>query len=286
MQILRWLVAAALVAGSAAAMRWLTGDDEVPRSQREPLELAASPEMREGHSADSGSAEASAADLLQPVAAESAPGAQVPLELEVRLVGTLVGSTPERSSALIESPDGSRTVSGVGDVLEGGQGLIQEIRADSVIVLDAAGQEQQLFVQDGGRPEDSSARSAFDMSAEELERLALGQGVERRLQVDMETGMRDLGTTVQLALDPTSGSVQIDRLQRNSPLANMGVRPGDRILEVDGVSIATVNEGMVALTSSLYSEGGSTVFTIERFDGSRVQIATAAGGALRAAPSP
>jgi S1-C subfamily serine protease len=160
----------------------------------------------------------------------------------------------------------------------GGAARIHEISARRVVIEHGGRLETVPLGQ--AAPPGPAEDLPFDELAAERRRAA-----PKRLGVELGTALADLGSLARFATNPDGPGIEIEGLQRDSPLARLGLRPGDRLLRVDGVPIESLPGGLNALAAALYSESGSSVLTLERFDGSQVQIATGSAALLERARS-
>jgi type II secretory pathway component PulC len=280
-QILRWLAAGLVVTLGAwvAQHGFAPGETSRSTAARAPTSPPV-PLLERGESTRTAVPAASA----QP----SPAAADLAAELGVRLVGIVFASTPHGSSAVIEEADGSRHGRALGDAIAGGRARVAGIAADAVEIEDGSGRRARLPLESAARsstpPElPRTAKELFELPSEQLARL---RGPDRKeLAVDLETALRDLESGLLLTANPARRGVRIEHTAPQSALTQLGLVPGDVILSVDGAPVDSARAGMEGLARSLYSVGGSTLLTVERADGTRVQIATGSGMALPREPS-
>ncbi len=219
--------------------------------------------------------------------AASAEGMPPRTSLAVRLIGTVTGASPQDGSALIVDVDQATTMRRVGDRIAGGAARIVEIGPQRVL-LDHRGRRELLVAdtgRDANRPPPPSgldaltAEELFEMPEAELERLLDGSR-PKELRVPLDQAMAGLSSEGVFAPDPESGAIAIQALPRRSALGRLGHAPGDRIVEIDGSEVRSLESGLRSLAESLYSTGGNTILTLQRADGSRVQLATESGALL------
>jgi hypothetical protein len=216
-------------------------------------------------------------ELAQPdVAASAELPSETETSLELELLGTLLGGPGERGSALIADGDRPAAWFAVGDSVAGGAARIHEVGARRV-VIEHRGRLETV------RLASSAPASLAGEPPLDPPEAASRSAAPKRLGIDLGTATADLGSLARFTANPDGPGIEIDGLERGSPLAWLGLRPGDRILRVDGVPIESLPGGLRALAEALYSEGGTSTLTLQRFDGSEVQIATGSAALLERA---
>jgi type II secretory pathway component PulC len=226
----------------------------------------------------------------EPVPPAEPAGAPPAVDLGLKLIGTVVGASPRESSALLEEADGTVVQRRIGQLVAGGAARLEEI-ASKRVTLQHGGQRVVLWAEDAsevtGHPSERqnlSAQEFFNLPLEQLEQSS--EADEKRVNVDLGRAVAELGALARFSLAPDQSGLLVDGFEQGSPLARLGLRPGDRIVDVDGVELRSTDQGMRALAESLYAEGGLTVLTVRRRNGSRTQIALESGALLRRAPAP
>jgi hypothetical protein len=136
---------------------------------------------------------------------------------------------------------------------------VQDQRQDQTLQQDPQRdqleQQQPQFDQQPGqqRGQFDQQRGEFDAPRDQTQ-LPADQQARQQQQRGQDGGQAGLGVAV--VPDPGAAGVRVARIYPNSPAEAAGIREGDRILEIDGQAIASVDD---LLTSIRQSQPGRTV---------------------------
>ncbi len=177
-----------------------------------------------------------------------------PTDLNLRLVATLVAEPSQYSSALIveNGKEGSATGYGIGDRI--GDAEITAIEARRVSLLRGNGTTEYLLLEDKAAA--PPAAPTEGKPAEENTEGGISQLGENRYAIDrsiLDKHLTDLTALSTMARAVphrgTDGEVDGYRLsgvRRNSTLYQLGIRNGDVVHNVNGSSLASMQDAMTA----------------------------------------
>ena len=190
---------------------------------------------------------------------ESAPesnGEPEPSDLNLRLVATLVAEPARYSSALITETGKESSTAGYGIGDRVGSAEIIAIDFRRVALLRSNGNTEYLFLEDKGTaPVDagpSASTPAGDGSVEggvtQLgdNHYAVERGVIDKYLTDL-TALSGMGRAIpHRGADGEVDGYRLSGVRRNSVLFQLGIRNGDVIHQVNGSSLASMQDAMTA----------------------------------------
>lgn len=176
-------------------------------------------------------------NLFRQNAAEPAAQPDVPLKLE----GVFMGLPAQNSAAVIRAAEKSNRYR-VGQQIEGSSMQLYAVAWDHVVLRDASGRETSLYFGDK-QPPGSSGSNMADSSAEEVDRPAGDEG--QQAQAAIGDAIRQLqsnpsGYLNQMGVMPSSRGYEITASAPADMRNRLGLRPGDRIVSLNGRPLGQV----------------------------------------------
>lgn len=172
-------------------------------------------------------------------------GMMATTELNVKLWGTVIGTVPEKSFAVIQETKGTReqALYHIGDPIQGA--TIEDIM-DEKVILKVNGElevlEIESLVASNGRGRGSytggSSYSSRSSSTPVQQQISL----DKKQLDDTLANVNDLMKEVRIT--PHPDGFRVSRLKSSSPLRQMGLRNGDVLMGVDGQPIKNITDGL------------------------------------------
>lgn len=170
-------------------------------------------------------------------------------ELKLKLWGTVMGATPDRSFAVIQETKGKRnqrqqSLYAIGDTIQGA--VIKNI-LDEKVILNLNGKDQVLEMESmfasSGRSGSYSRRSSYRRSSSRS-----GRGVKQRITIqqnELDNALANANELMkQVRVSPHKEGFRISRIRSGSIFRKMGLRNGDVITSVDGTKVTDIQNGM------------------------------------------
>jgi type II secretion system protein C len=198
-------------------------------------------------------------------AAPVAPPVEETLEaskLDVKLLGTVEAWPPERSVGIVQDSGGGNKVR----VVRAGE-LVAEGRAKVVRI-----EQRKLVVEHEGRLEAIETEKTRSVQTVSRDREALRTRIDERRALQESMSQVSSAEQVNQAgaqMDADFSALVVQNISPGSGLSQLGLRPRDRIVAIDGIPMG---QG-ISLPQLLLSFGESTakVLEIER-DGGKTQV--------------
>lgn len=196
-------------------------------------------------------------------------GGEVRTDLKLTLLGTIVASNPEHSSALIkdDSPTAQALGYGIQDQVLGA--MVLEIMDRKVKLRRSDGREEWLTMEDEGAPVETAAAAATGETptAEGVEQAGENKWTVSREVLDQNLqdleGLSRMGRALlHRGTDGNFDGYRLSAIRRGSLPDSLGIRNGDVIHAVNGMELSSVQGAMEAY-STLQNETGFT-FEVSR----------------------
>jgi type II secretion system protein C len=253
--LLLWNSVFALASGAAAATSLGTLDVpvEAPRAERSIAEY----QVIDGRNLFKASKAPKPAPTEAPVA---------PSRLQLQLLGTVAGDSPERSVGVVRDMAAGNKVDvvGVGDPVAAGQARVVRIEQRRM-VISHNGQLEAVEVQPkaavgiarGKRPNERAAAQGQQRMAESMRRFNEANNMATPPQAP---------ATVDARPDGYFAGIQV---QQSSTLSQFGIEAGDRLMTLDGVPLN--DPSVIAGVMQAMGRGQPKSLGVER-NGSNVQV--------------
>ena len=269
--VVRWAVVLLLVIWLArvvadTALLWLAGPAETPEPDDALPRLQAEGAVERVSLDTARVAEWDLFGEYEPEEAEEVAIVDAPdTTLQLELLGLFRHSDPERARAIIADRGGDAELYHPGDSLPGGATL-EQIHVDRVILRHRGELEALRFEVpelDGGVESSPRRETTADNGAREADGGELAEGLSGDVREQRETIIREL--SLQPVEEGAASGYRITDQAPREILAQVGLRPGDQILSVNGHRLGDEESDVAALEEVMQSGSG----TIEVQRGSR-----------------
>jgi len=212
---------------------------------------------------------------------EAAPEDEVEeSSLNLRLLGTIVAGQERDgqlvSSALVRDIDGFVMTVGIGDKIAKDAASIVSIEQRRILIEHRGRTEAVLLDEEKATAKRPGSIPGARPRAPGVE--ALGQG-QLGSNAELLNIMRILSPVGRFAADRAEdgsiNGIRVTRIYENSPLGDLGVAVGDRMLAINGIPLGGEAAGLGALAS--LADGSDPILTIEDSTGVQREIVVPRG---------